>query len=87
MGRQALEAGGSATMYARQMSAPARKTSNEMIVRNAFERWNADRYGFIEIVHPDVEISVASSQVTGGQPFLRGYMSQADAREAFERDG
>lgn len=46
--------------------------TNAEIVRRAFERWNTDRDTFIEIVHPEVEISVASTAVTGGVPF-RGH--------------
>jgi ketosteroid isomerase-like protein len=54
---------------------PDRLTSrtNTEFVRDAFEQWNiGDREAFIENVDPEVEINVASSQITGGAPF-RGY--------------
>jgi ketosteroid isomerase-like protein len=69
------------------MDAPSRQTSNAEIVRDAFERWNADRQGFIQIVDPEVEISVASSEVTGGVPFRghEGYRRWiATMEESFE---
>ena len=69
------------------MTRPDPVTSNAEIVRDAFERWNADRQAFVEIVDPDVEISVASSEVTGGQPFRghEGYRRWiATVEESFE---
>ena len=61
--------------------------SNSEIVRDAFDWWNEDRESFIEIVDPDAEISVASSEVTGGRPFRghEGYRRWiATMEESFE---
>jgi ketosteroid isomerase-like protein len=61
--------------------------SNTEIVRDAFDWWNEDRESFIEIVDPDAEISVASSEVTGGRPFRghEGYRRWiATMEESFE---
>jgi ketosteroid isomerase-like protein len=61
--------------------------SNAEIVRDAFDWWNEDRESFIEIVDPEVEISVASSEVTGGVPFMghEGYRRWiATMEESFE---
>jgi ketosteroid isomerase-like protein len=43
------------------------------LVRVAFEEWNrGEREEFLERVDPDVEIKVASSEVSGGAPY-RGH--------------
>jgi len=69
------------------VAAPRITSSNAQLTRHAFEWFNANRNTFIEIVHPDVEISVASTAVTGGVPF-RGHAGfqrwVATMEESFE---
>jgi ketosteroid isomerase-like protein len=62
--------------------------SNTELVRDAFERWNTgDRESLLELIDPDVEIRVATSQVSGGAPFRGhdGYREwHATMEDAFE---
>ena len=62
--------------------------SNSELVREAFAEWNTgDREAFLRFVHPEVEINVVSSEVTGGTPFLgyEGYRAWvATMEESFE---
>jgi ketosteroid isomerase-like protein len=52
---------------------PGGDTSNAELVKDAFEEWNSgEREAFLARVDPDVEITVASSQVSGGAPY-RGH--------------
>jgi ketosteroid isomerase-like protein len=47
--------------------------SNAELVRDAFERWNAGEHdSLLAQIDPDVEIVVASAQITGGDPY-RGH--------------
>lgn len=76
-----------ARSYSSSGESPGLSRPNAEIVRNAFQWWNADRESFIEIVDPEVEISVASSEVTGGVPFRghEGYRRWvATMEESFE---
>jgi|SRR3954454_19643657 len=48
-------------------------TSNADLVREGFERWNArDHESLLAQIDPDIEIVVASAQISGGGPF-RGH--------------
>jgi ketosteroid isomerase-like protein len=63
-------------------------SSNADLVREAFAEWNTgDREGFLRFIHPEVEIRVVSSEVTGGAPFRghEGYREWvATMEESFE---
>jgi uncharacterized protein len=57
-------------------------------VRNAFERWNAgEQESLLDEIHPDVEIRVASSELSGGKPYRghEGYRQwNAAMQDSFE---
>jgi ketosteroid isomerase-like protein len=62
--------------------------SNADLIRDGWARWNTgDRESLLELIAPDVEIRVASSQVSGGEPYHGhdGYRQWvATLEEAFE---
>jgi uncharacterized protein len=62
--------------------------SNAELVRASFERWNSgDTESLLEQIDPDVEIRVASSQLSGGEPYHGhdGYREWiATMKESFE---
>jgi ketosteroid isomerase-like protein len=61
---------------------------NAALVRDSFARWNAgERESLLADIDPDVEIRVASSEISGGEPFhghdgYRAWISTME--EAFE---
>jgi uncharacterized protein len=57
---------------------------NADLVRDAFERWNSgDKESLLENIDPDVEIRVASSQISGGEPY-RGHDGYREWIETME---
>jgi ketosteroid isomerase-like protein len=62
--------------------------ANADLVREAFEQWNTgDRESLLALIDPDVEIHVASAQLTGGEAFHghEGYREwHAAMEESFE---
>jgi ketosteroid isomerase-like protein len=58
--------------------------SNADLVRDAFERWNSgDRESLLADIDPEVEIHVASAQLTGGDAF-HGHQGYRDWHAAME---
>jgi uncharacterized protein len=58
--------------------------SNAELVRDAFARWNSrDHESLLAQIDPDVEIVVASAQITGGQPY-RGHDGYREWIETME---
>src|SRR5207244_11283552 len=69
-------------------SEPDELGPNAERVRDGFERWNAgDHESVLDEIHPDVEIQVASSQLSGGKPY-RGHEGYREwntmMRDSFE---
>jgi uncharacterized protein len=58
--------------------------SNAELVRAAFERWNRREHeSLLEQIDPDVEITVATSQLAGGEPY-RGHAGYREWTAAME---